>query len=102
MYDATLPGHPVEFVRCPLCRQEPVPRQAYSYQDRRRWQKVLTEGDAEAINAYLVRDRAVFKHGPYDGAQCPAQILPGPALFRLAGVDARIKANELMKLLGLL
>jgi len=101
MYDVTLPGVPTELIQCPLCRKRPLEGARYSTNAPRLWQKMLNEQNPETINAYLVQDRSRFQHGDYKGGPCPARILPGPALLRIAGVDARLKAEELMRILGL-
>ncbi|WP_329266532.1 hypothetical protein OIE43_15990 [Streptomyces pseudovenezuelae] len=101
MYDVVLPGVPTDLIQCPLCRQRPLPRARYGTNEPRRWQKLLEERNPETINAYLVEDRSRFQHGDYNGGPCPVRILPGPSLIRIAGVDARAQAEELMRILGL-
>jgi hypothetical protein len=102
MYDVVLPGVPTELIQCPLCRKRPLKGARYGTNEPRLWQKMLTERNPVTINAYLVQDRSRFQHGDYGDGPCPVRILPGPALLRIAGVDARAKAEELMRILGLL
>jgi hypothetical protein len=100
MYDVALPGLEPEVFECPLCLKRPVRRYAFSASGH--WQRILKDGPTATIHDYLVEDRKYFQHGLYEGRSCPVQILPGPALDGLSGVDARSKASDLMKILGLI
>ncbi|MFC8514073.1 hypothetical protein [Streptomyces sp. NPDC057257] len=103
MHDVVLPGVPPGVIWCPHCLQGP--RNPYPIDAPTKWQRLLENGSAEAINQYLVADRMLFEHGPYGpekNLRCPVEILPGPALDGVTAAEARIKARDLMKRLGLL
>lgn len=101
MFDIVLPGVPTELIQCPLCRKRPLAGARYGTNEPRHWQRMLNEQNSLTINAYLVEDRSRFQHSNYGDGPCPVQILPGPALIRIAGDEARARAEELMRILGL-
>jgi len=103
MHDLVLPGVPPGVIQCPHCWQSPT--RPYAINATNRWEGLLSSGDNNTINQYLVADREFFAHGPYGpqrNLRCPVEILPGPALNGVTAAEARTKATELMKRLGLL
>ncbi|WP_030316965.1 hypothetical protein [Streptomyces sp. NRRL B-3229] len=101
MNDVTLPGLPVQLIQCPFCDRFPTPEDVYPRGATDRWEKLLKNADQNAINDYLVKDRAFFEHDLVDGGRCPAEILPGPAFNGISRGQALTKAAELMRILGL-